>query len=337
MKKNFILFKNIFSFLICFIVNLSAINQTHEIKETKNSELVMQNFYKNKQVLVTGGAGFIGSHIVEKLVELGAKVRVIDNLSTGKLENLKQVINKIEFINKTITDFDTCKKVTENIDTIFHLAAYTSVPGSQAEPLNCYNINIQGTVNILEAARINKVKNFVFSSSSAVYGNQDGVCTEDLKCEPTSIYGVTKLIGELYCDQYQKSFGINTVCLRYFNVYGERQVVDGPYAAVYVKFQNALKNNQKITIFGTGLQQRDFVPVSKIVEYNLKAAIRAHSISGEVFNVASGKSVTILNLFENLKKQFPEYSQTVDFLPARSGDIFISCADCTKLEKLDQI
>ena len=297
----------------------------------------MQNFYKDRQVLVTGGAGFIGSHIVEKLVELGAKVRVLDNLSTGSLENLKTVIEKIEFINGSITDYNTCLKATENINIIFHLAAYTSVPGSMQEPLKCYAINIQGTVNTLEAARKNNIKSFVFSSSSAVYGNQNKVCTEDLKCNPNSIYGMSKLIGEMYCDQYKKSFEIATICLRYFNVYGDRQVSNGPLAAAYPKFKTAIQNNQKITIFGDGTQRRDFVHVSKIVETNLKAAQLSQKISGEIFNVASGHSLTVIELIETLKKEFPAYSQAIEFLPARSGDIQNSIADCSKLNQIDHI
>lgn len=297
----------------------------------------MQNFYKDKQVLVTGGAGFIGSHIVEKLVELSAKVRILDNLSTGNLENLKSVIDKIEFIKGSITDYNTCLSATENIDTIFHLAAYTSVPGSMQEPLKCYSINIQGTVNILEAARKNNIKSFVFSSSSAVYGNQNKVCTEDLKCNPNSIYGMSKLIGEMYCDQYKKSFGINTVMLRYFNVYGPKQVTQGPLAPVYSKFKELIKNNEPISVFGDGLQKRDFVHVSKVVEVNLKAAQLSQKISGEIFNVASGQSLTVIELIETLKKEFPAYSQAIEFLPARSGDIQNSIADCSKLNQIDHI
>ena len=294
----------------------------------------MNNFYKNKNILVTGGAGFIGSHLIEELVKYGASVKVLDNLSTGNLENLSSIINKIEFINGSITDFNSCLKAAENIDTIFHLAAYTSVPGSVQEPLKCHEINIDGTVNLLESARVNKVKNFVFSSSSAVYGNKNIACKEDLSCEPSSIYGLSKLIGELYCKQYFSLYNINTVILRYFNVHGPRQINSGPLAPVYSKFKELIKNNKPINIFGDGSQKRDFVPVDKVIQANLNAAFKADKVAGQIFNVASGKSISIKELIEILKQEFPNYNQEVKFEPARQGDIQHSLADCSKLKEL---
>lgn len=294
----------------------------------------MNNFYKNKNILVTGGAGFIGAHLVEELVKNGACVKVLDNLSTGNIENLKDILNKIEFINNNIIDFNSCLKATENINTIFHLAAYTSVPGSVEEPIKCHDININGTINLLEAARINKVKNFVFSSSSAVYGNKNIACKEDSSCEPTSIYGATKLMGELYCKQYFNLYNINTVILRYFNVYGPRQINSGPLAPVYSKFKELIKNNSPINVFGDGSQKRDFVHVSQVVQANLNAGYKAHSFSGQIFNVASGKSISIKELIEVIKEEFPQYNQEVKFGPARLGDIQDSIADCSKLKQL---
>ncbi|MEX0849672.1 MAG: NAD-dependent epimerase/dehydratase family protein [Candidatus Dependentiae bacterium] len=322
MKKKILLF--------CFIV----INVQAHISWRSNK---MQNFYKNKEVLVTGGCGFIGSHIVEELVSLGAQVTILDNLSTGFLENIEHVADKVTFINGSITDKKLCLHATRNKSHIFHLAAFISVPKSVEEPTLCHETNIDGTFNMLEAARINGVKRFVFSSSSAVYGAPTHACNEESPCEPTSPYGFSKLIDEYLCKQFVINYDIECVCMRYFNVYGERQNPNAAYAAVVAKFRDLMKQNKPITIFGDGLQTRDFIPVEQVTQINLLLGmLPAHTIKGEIFNVATGKSITVLELFEELKTSFPAYKHTPQFAPARSGDIKHSIADCGKLQKILQ-
>lgn len=317
--------KKIFIFIILFAKVVVAMQVSQNIRE----------FYKGKNVLVTGGAGFIGSHIVEKLVELDANVTVLDNLSTGNLQNLANVQNKINFISGDIRDFNTCLRALQNQEVVFHLAAFISVPESMINPLECNNVNIQGTFNILQTCKINKIKNLVFSSSSAVYGNHEGVCKEDMEFKPTSVYGFSKLMGEHYCRMYSDLFGLNTICLRYFNVYGPRQSKDGAYAAVVAKFTDCMKNNQSVTIFGDGLQTRDFVPVQKVVEANLALGmLPIENLNGQAVNIATGKSINLLELIEKLRQEFKHYDSKIIFKPARLGDVKYSFADCSKYEKL---
>jgi len=296
-----------------------------------NKEEKMKTFYKDLSVLVTGGAGFIGSHITQKLVKLGAKVTVIDNLSTGNIQNLENVKNDIRFIEKNIVDMDACLEATKGQAVIFHLAAFISVPESIKNPSKCHKINVDGTFNMLDAARTHGVQRFVFSSSSAVYGVVEGVCKETMTPHPESPYGTSKLIGEYYCKQFANNFGLHTIALRYFNVFGERQNPNGAYAAVVAKFKDLMKQNKPLTIFGDGLQTRDFIPVSDVVEANLTVAmLPPESMNGQVFNVATGKSINLLELIDMLKNNFPAYDQDILFKPARAGDIKHSSADCSK-------
>ena len=291
---------------------------------------MMTHFYHNMLVVITGGCGFIGSHLAEKLVDLGARVTIIDDLSTGTLNNIKNIKNNVNFIHGSITDKETCLTATKGADIIFHLAAFISVPQSLEQPHVCHTTNVDGTLTMLEAARINGIKRFVFSSSSAVYGNKNEPCSEEMACNPESPYGYSKLIGELYCQQYAKVFGINTVMLRYFNVYGERQNPNGAYAGVVAKFMHQIRHNLPITIFGNGLQTRDFTPVASVVEANLKLGMLADAVPGQIFNVATGQSITLLTLIEQLKKEAPDYEHPVTFMPARQGDIAHSAAQCEK-------
>lgn len=274
----------------------------------------MKTFYKNLPVLVTGGAGFIGSHLVKKLVELGANVTVLD----VKKPNEK----KINLVQASITDFQICLAATKNKKIVFHLAAFVSVPESVTNPQACHGTNINGTFNLLEACRLNNTQTFIFSSSSAVYGPTEKSCCETDTCKPISPYGMSKRVGELLCQQYAHTYGLQTGCLRYFNVFGENQNPNGPYAAVVPKFLQRLEHNKPVTIFGDGLQTRDFIPVQKVVEANLALGMQNKTVlDGRPFNIATGTSITLLELFENLKKDFPKYSQKPEFLPARSGDL----------------
>ena len=187
---------------------------------------------------------------------------------------------------------------------------------------------------MLDAARMNGVERFVFSSSAAVYGSQEGICSEDMPCAPNSPYGFSKRIGELYCQQFATNFGMHTAILRYFNVYGDRQNPNGAYAAVVAKFKDLMRHNKQITIFGDGQQTRDFISVTDVADANLLLGMYAHQVAGNIFNIATGKSINLLELVELLKKEFPTHTGDTIFAPARSGDIKHSSADCSKYQSL---
>lgn len=295
----------------------------------------MKAFYNQRNVLVTGGAGFIGSHIAEQLVKYGAYVTILDNLKTGNIENIVSFKPSIAFIEGDITDYETCLKATTHQELIFHCAAETSVPASIENPLLCFTTNVTGTSYLLESARINKVKRFIFSSSSAVYGQQPGLCTETASCNPTSPYGFSKFIGELLCKQYTLNFNLETVCLRYFNVFGPRQDPFAPYASVIANFKTKMAQNKPIIIYGDGLQTRDFVPVQQIVDSNLRTGfIPAEVVSGSILNCATGSSITLLQLIQKLRHEFPSFTESITFAPPRSGDIKHTSADCSRYNKI---
>lgn len=295
------------------------------------------DLYKNIPVLVIGGCGFIGSHLVEFLVSLGAQVTVIDNLSTGKRENLNAVYEAISFVEGDITNLDTCIEHSKNKKIVFHLAAYTSVAGSMAEPHTCHRINTLGTLNVLEGARqAGTVDRLVFSSSAAVYGTTQELCNEESATNPMSSYGSSKLLGELLCQEYSSLHHLSTVALRYFNVYGQRQRADTPYAAAMAQFLQKMQENKPITIFGNGKQTRDFVSVDQVVYANLVVGILpAQELpSFQVFNIASGIPLTILELIDRLKVRYPNFNQPISFAPARPGDALRSEANCNKFRYL---
>lgn len=317
-------------------IPISAFDLYYRSRLSPEEHMKLTEFYRSKRVLVTGGCGFIGSHIAEKLVSLGARVTIIDDLSTGFLDNIQNFKNNLTFINKNIADKSACNEAVEGNEIIFHLAAYISVPGSVKDPELCHATNIDGVFNMLNAARVHHVKRFVFSSTSAVYGPREDVCSEtDTNLNPISPYGATKLMGELYCKQFSLLFDVPCVMLRYFNVYGPRQNPHSAYAAVVAKFTEQMQRNEPITIFGDGSQTRDFVHVSQVVEANLLAGMAPQeSVNGQVYNIATGTSISVLDLAQSLKTHFPDYQHEPRFMPARNGDVLHTAADCTKFKAL---
>jgi len=283
--------------------------------------------------LVTGGAGFIGSHIVEALVKQGHKVRVLDNFSSGKLLNLKGLEKKIDLIKGDICSKPTCIEVTKLVDFVLHQAALRSVPKSMSQPHAYNRVNIDGTLNMLEAARQNKVKRFVFASSSSVYGEVSSYPEkESFVPGPISPYALSKLTGEYYCKIFSLHYGLPTVALRYFNVFGPRQALDDDYAVVIPKFINCLLKNQTPPIFGNGRQSRDFTFVQNVVSANLLAA-KAVNVKHGVFNIAGGKDTSVLDLVKLLNKILGTNIRP-KLLAKRPGDVFRTLADIGEAGRL---
>lgn len=283
------------------------------------------------KVLVTGGAGFIGSHIVERLLNDGRSVVVIDDFSTGKVENLPEH-DKLKVIEGDIGNFDTVLKCMEGIDWVFHKAAVASVPKTVNDPVGSSAVNYQGTLHILEAARKENVKRVVFASSAALYGDEPTLPkVETMLPVALSPYAVDKLASEYACVMYFKLYGLETVCLRYFNVYGPRQDPSSPYSGVISIFTDRLSSGQVPSIFGDGEQTRDFVYVTDVVEANMAATTR--SVSGNVFNIATGKKITLNNL---LKTLYDIYGQPfkADYEETRLGDIRDSYATIDKAKSI---
>ena len=295
----------------------------------------MEYSLRNKRILVTGGAGFIGSHIVDALLAEECQVSVLDDLSTGNLENIASVLPRIAFIQGTITDAQLCLSATQACDVIFHCAAQISVAESVQLPAHCQEVNVQGIFNLLEACRINGVSRFIFSSSAAVYGNHEGVCSETTSCTPTSPYGLSKLIGEQYCQLYSQLYGLKTISLRYFNVYGPRQNPLVPHAGFVARIRHQMKHNQAITLYGDGQQTRDFVPVEDVANAAIKSAqLSDNCMNGKPINIGSGKSISLLEMIDIIReKEFPDYKLPFHFELARSGDIRHSLADCQQLRR----
>ena len=282
--------------------------------------------------LVTGGAGFIGSHLVDALVARGDHVVVLDDLSTGTRKNLGAVEQDIEFIHGDIRDEKTLRRAVSGADLVFHLAAVSSVPRSVHEPVLTHDVNAAGTLKLLQAAREAGARRLVYSSSAAVYGTPASLpLTEDSPTHPESPYAIGKLVGELWCRMYSRLYGLSTVSLRYFNVFGPRQNADSPYAGVVSTFLAALRAGTPARIYGSGEQTRDFISVSSVVASNLQAG-EVSGNDGDVFNIGAGEPTTILALIDLLEGA-TRRQLIKAWAPERPGDIQDSWSSITRARR----
>lgn len=284
---------------------------------------------KSKRVVVTGGAGFIGSHLAEELARQGYYTIILDNLSSGKIENIRNLLknDNVEFIQGSVTDLALLQEVFRGVQYVFHQAALTSVPRSIEKPRASYETNLTGTLDVLLAARDNGVHKMIYASSSSVYGDTPTLPKrEDMMPCPLSPYAVTKLAGEYYCQVFQEVYKLSTVCLRYFNVYGPRQDPDSQYAAVIPRFIKRAREGKPPTIFGDGEQTRDFTFVKDAVKANILAA---ESNACKVFNISRGESITINRLAEIIMELIGNRVEPIHQEP-RPGDIRHSLADVSE-------
>lgn len=294
------------------------------------------SFSEGSLFLVTGGAGFIGSNLCEAILNLGYKVRCLDDLSTGKQENIDLFAGneKYEFIKGDIKDLDTCMKACEGVDYVLHQAAWGSVPRSIEMPLFYCANNINGTLNMLEAARQNKVKKFVYASSSSVYGDEPVLPKkEGREGNLLSPYAVSKRADEEWAKQYTRHYGLDTYGMRYFNVFGRRQDPNGAYAAVIPKFIKQLMKGERPTINGDGKQSRDFTYIENVIEANLKACLASHEAAGEAFNIAYGGREYLIDIYYGLCDALGVKIEP-NFGPDRAGDIKHSNADISKAQSM---
>jgi UDP-N-acetylglucosamine 4-epimerase len=293
-------------------------------------------FLQDSKFLVTGGAGFIGSNLVERILELGYQVRVLDNFSTGKEENIREFIGHSRFslMKGDIRNIEDCQEACKNVDFILHQAALGSVPRSIEDPISTNDINISGTLNMMIAARDSNVKRFVYASSSSVYGDIEELPKNENRIgKPLSPYAISKLTVELYGKNFFDIFGLPAIGLRYFNVYGKRQDSNSMYAAVIPSFIKKLLNNEIPRIYGDGKQSRDFTYVENVVQANLRACIAEQEALGEVFNIGNEERITINDLYLKLCE-----SLNIDIAPnyvsERAGDIKHSNADISKAKNI---
>ncbi|MBQ4104910.1 MAG: SDR family oxidoreductase [Clostridia bacterium] len=294
-------------------------------------------FPEDSVFLVTGGAGFIGSNLCQTILEMGYTVRCLDNLSTGKRKNMDEFIDNpnFTFIEGDIRDLDTCMNACEGVDFVLNQAAWGSVPRSIEMPLLYEDINIGGTLNMMEAARQKGVKKFVYASSSSVYGDEPNLPKkEGREGNLLSPYALTKRVDEEYGKLYKKLYGLDTYGMRYFNVFGRRQDPDGAYAAVIPKFIKQLLYGDVPTINGDGKQSRDFTYVENVIEANLKACLASSDAAGEAFNVAYGGREYLIDIYYGLTKALGKEDIEPNFGPDRAGDIKHSNADISKAKEL---
>jgi nucleoside-diphosphate-sugar epimerase len=285
--------------------------------------------------LVTGGAGFIGSHLVEELVRRGGPVRVLDNFSTASIENLASVLDRIELVEGDILDEDTVRAAMRGVRRVFHQAALRSVPRSVDDPVSSNRVNVDGTLNVLMAARAAGVQRVVYASSSSVYGTANCVpLSEDVVPRPVSPYAVSKLAGEYYCQVFTRIYSLPTVGLRYFNVFGPRQDPESMYAAVIPRFIEAALRGEHLEVHGDGLQSRDFTDVRNVVAANCLAAQRDEAV-GEVFNVACGQQHSLMDIIQMIGRELPVGARPIHWhhTQGRAGDVRHTRADLTKAER----
>ncbi|MFC1511885.1 SDR family oxidoreductase [Candidatus Latescibacterota bacterium] len=285
--------------------------------------------------LVTGGAGFIGSNLVEALLKRGDRVTVLDDLSSGRRENIApfEGYGRFRFIEGSITNLTTCKKACRGVEAVFHQAAFVNVPESIVKPSATAEINVRGTVNVFEAAHRVGIRAIVWASSTAVYGNTAKLPNvETMPLCPLSPYAASKAAGEMFARVFCEVYGIDIVGLRYFNVYGERQDPLSPYAAVIPRFIGALLKGERVTIFGDGEQTRDFVHVADVVAANLRAAENAHFARGDVYNIGSGVGISVNRLYDIIADELGS-SLRPTYAPPRAGDVHDSVADISRAQE----
>ena len=280
--------------------------------------------------LVTGGAGFVGSHIAAALAASGARVRVLDDLSTGHAENLEEVGGDIEFVRGGLTEADALERALRGVEVVFHEAAIPSVPRSVEDPEATHRASVDGTFALLVAARRAGVRRVVYAASSSAYGDQPTLPkVEEMRPEPLSPYAAAKLVGEYYCQVWSRVYGFETVCLRYFNVFGPRQDPSSQYSGVISRFISALASGGRPVIYGDGEQSRDFTYVSNVVDGNLRAAESTQAV-GRVVNVATGQQTTLNELLGALKKLTGRTEVEAEYRETRIGDVRHSLADITR-------
>ncbi len=283
---------------------------------------------------VTGGAGFIGSHLCEALAGLGARVSVIDDLSSGLRENLGPVASRVRFIEGSILDHEALAAATAGAEVIFHQAALTSVPGSVQEPNRYFEVNATGTLRVLEAARAAGSERLVYAASSSAYGDRSRTALDEtLAPLPASPYAATKCAGELLLSAYASAYGLECISLRYFNIFGPRQQPDSAYAAVIARFAAGLLRGERLTVFGDGLQTRDFTHVANAVRANVLAGACSQKLRGQVVNIACGRSITVLELLR-IMGEILGVAPRYDHAPPRVGDVLHSQAHIEAASRL---
>lgn len=284
--------------------------------------------------LITGGAGFIGSNMVRFLLEKNIQVRVLDNFETGKRENLTEIADKIQLIEGDIRDEEAAKKAVEDVDVVYHLAALGSVPRSINDPATTHHVNATGTFNMLQAARLANVKRFVFSSSSSVYGDSKVLPQhESLPFKPISPYAASKAVGEIYCRTFCETYKLQTICLRYYNVFGPRQDPNSQYAAAIPLFASALLRDTPPNIFDDGQQSRGFTFIDNVTDANFKAAT-AEKTNAQAVNISTAESVTVNTVVNLIQQLLQKEHIKPSYSPPRPGDIKHSLADVTLAKKI---
>lgn len=281
--------------------------------------------------VITGGAGFIGSHLAQALLQQGQTVRVVDDFSTGRAENLSEIASQIQLFSGSVCDADLLARAFAGADFVLHYAALVSVPQSVQEPLKTWQTNVQGTAHMLQAARQSGVRRVVFACSSAIYGNGPEICTENTPRNSQSPYALSKQIGAELCRLYTRLYGLETISLIYFNVFGPGKKADSAYADVIAKFLQQARQGGPLRLEGDGQQSRDFIHVQDAVRATLRAALTGEP--GQGYNVASGKSYSLLQLAD-LLDQISGQKLTRTFAPGRPGDVKRSCADISKIRAL---